>query len=40
MAAFSMIYGVILVVAMFVMPTGVAGWLRERQLARMREQLR
>ena len=34
------IYGVILVVAMFVMPTGVAGWLRERQLARMREQLR
>jgi len=34
------IYGVILVVAMFVMPSGVAGWLRERQLARMREQLR
>ena len=33
------IYGVILVVAMFVMPSGVAGWLRERQLARMREQL-
>ena len=31
------IYGVILVVAMFVMPSGVAGWLRERQLARMRE---
>jgi ABC-type branched-subunit amino acid transport system permease subunit len=34
------IYGVILVVAMFVMPTGVAGWLRERQLLRMREQVR
>ena len=33
------IYGVILVVAMFVMPTGVAGWLRERQLARLRESL-
>ena len=34
------IYGVILVVAMFVMPSGVAGWLRERELNRMREQLR
>jgi ABC-type branched-subunit amino acid transport system permease subunit len=34
------IYGVILVAAMFVMPTGVAGWLRERQLARVREALR
>ncbi|MBS0520710.1 MAG: branched-chain amino acid ABC transporter permease [Proteobacteria bacterium] len=34
------IYGVILVVAMFVMPSGVAGWLRERRLARMREALR
>lgn len=34
------IYGVILVLAMFVMPTGVAGWLRERQLARVREALR
>jgi ABC-type branched-subunit amino acid transport system permease subunit len=33
------IYGVILVVAMFVMPSGVAGWLRERQIARLREQL-
>lgn len=33
------IYGVILVVAMFVMPSGVAGWLRERRLARMREAL-
>jgi ABC-type branched-subunit amino acid transport system permease subunit len=33
------IYGVILVAAMFVMPTGVAGWLRERQLARMRASL-
>ena len=34
------IYGVILVVAMFVMPSGVAGWLRERQLARLRQSLR
>jgi ABC-type branched-subunit amino acid transport system permease subunit len=34
------IYGVILVVAMFVMPAGVAGWLRERKLAAMRETLR
>lgn len=34
------IYGMILVVAMFAMPSGVAGWLRERQIARMREQLR
>jgi ABC-type branched-subunit amino acid transport system permease subunit len=34
------IYGVILVAAMFVMPTGVAGWLRQREIARMREQLR
>jgi ABC-type branched-subunit amino acid transport system permease subunit len=34
------IYGLILVAAMFVMPSGVAGWLRERQLARMREALR
>ncbi len=34
------IYGVILVAAMFVMPTGVAGWLRERKIARMREALR
>jgi ABC-type branched-subunit amino acid transport system permease subunit len=33
------IYGVILVLAMFVMPTGVAGWLRERQLVRLREAL-
>jgi ABC-type branched-subunit amino acid transport system permease subunit len=33
------IYGVILVAAMFVMPTGVAGWLRERRLARLREAL-
>lgn len=33
------IYGVILVVAMFVMPSGVAGWLRERRLARLRESL-
>ena len=34
------IYGVILVAAMFVMPSGIAGWLRERRLQRMREQLR
>ncbi|HTE35195.1 MAG TPA: branched-chain amino acid ABC transporter permease, partial [Reyranella sp.] len=33
------IYGVILVVAMFAMPSGVAGWLRERQVARMRQAL-
>jgi ABC-type branched-subunit amino acid transport system permease subunit len=33
------IYGVILVVAMFVMPSGVAGWLRERKIARMRQAL-
>ncbi|MFI4999738.1 MAG: branched-chain amino acid ABC transporter permease [Reyranellales bacterium] len=34
------IYGVILVVAMFVMPSGVAGWLRERRIARLRQALR
>jgi ABC-type branched-subunit amino acid transport system permease subunit len=34
------IYGVILVAAMFVMPSGVAGWLREREIARMRESIR
>jgi len=34
------IYGVILVAAMFVMPSGVAGWLREREIARMREAIR
>ncbi len=34
------IYGLILVVAMFVMPSGVAGWLRERRLARLRKTLR
>jgi len=34
------IYGVILVAAMFIMPSGVAGWMRERQLARMRTSLR
>ncbi len=33
------IYGLILVVAMFVMPSGVAGWLRERRLAAQREAL-
>jgi len=33
------IYGLILVVAMFVMPSGVAGWLRERRLARLRATL-
>jgi ABC-type branched-subunit amino acid transport system permease subunit len=34
------IYGLILVVAMFVMPGGVAGLLHQRRLARLREQLR
>ncbi len=33
------IYGVILVAAMFVMPSGVAGWLRDRRLARLRAEL-
>ncbi len=33
------IYGVILVAAMFVMPSGVAGWLRDREIARMRRAL-
>jgi ABC-type branched-subunit amino acid transport system permease subunit len=33
------IYGVILVAAMFVMPSGVAGWLREREIARQRQAL-
>ena len=33
------IYGLILVVAMFVMPSGVAGWLRERRIARLRQEL-
>jgi ABC-type branched-subunit amino acid transport system permease subunit len=33
------IYGVILVVAMFAMPSGVAGWLRERRIATMRKAL-
>jgi ABC-type branched-subunit amino acid transport system permease subunit len=30
------IYGAVLLVAMLVMPAGVAGWLRERRLMRMR----
>jgi ABC-type branched-subunit amino acid transport system permease subunit len=34
------IYGVILVAAMVAMPAGVAGWLREREIARMREAIR
>lgn len=34
------IYGVILVAAMFLMPSGVAGWLREREIARLRAELR
>jgi ABC-type branched-subunit amino acid transport system permease subunit len=34
------IYGVILVAAMFEMPSGVAGWLRARAVARMREAIR
>ena len=33
------IYGVILVAAMYLMPSGVAGWLRERQIARVRKAL-
>ena len=33
------IYGAILVVAVLVMPQGVAGWLRERRIARLRETL-
>lgn len=33
------IYGAILVAAMFVMPRGVAGWLRDRRVARLREAL-
>jgi ABC-type branched-subunit amino acid transport system permease subunit len=34
------IYGVILVAAMFAMPSGVAGWFRAREIARMREAIR
>jgi ABC-type branched-subunit amino acid transport system permease subunit len=34
------VYGVILVAAMFAMPSGAAGWLRQREIARMREALR
>jgi ABC-type branched-subunit amino acid transport system permease subunit len=34
------IYGVILVVAMFVLPGGVAGWLRQREITRLREALK
>ena len=34
------IYGLILVIAMFVMPSGIAGWLRERKLVRLRAALR
>ena len=33
------IYGVILVAAMFAMPSGVAGWLRDRRIARLRADL-
>lgn len=33
------VYGVILVVAVLVMPQGVAGWLRERRIARLRQSL-
>lgn len=33
------IFGVILVVAVLVMPQGVAGWLRERRIARLRQSL-
>lgn len=34
-----MIYGVFLVIAVMVMPQGVTGWLRERRITRLREQL-
>lgn len=34
------IYGLILIVAMFAMPGGVAGWFRDRAIARQREALR
>jgi ABC-type branched-subunit amino acid transport system permease subunit len=34
------IYGAILVVAMLAMPDGVAGWIEERRLARLRAELR
>ena len=30
------VYGVILVVVVLVMPQGVAGWLRERRIAKLR----
>ncbi|HVL59134.1 MAG TPA: branched-chain amino acid ABC transporter permease [Burkholderiaceae bacterium] len=33
------IYGAILVAAVLVMPQGVAGWIRERRIARLRESL-
>jgi len=33
------VYGLILVLAMFAMPSGVAGWLRERRIAAMRKAL-
>lgn len=33
------IYGVILIIAVLVMPQGVAGWLRERRIARLRQSL-
>ena len=33
------IYGLILVVAVLVMPQGVAGWLRERRIAKLRRSL-
>lgn len=33
------IYGAILVVAVLVMPQGVAGWLRERRIAKLRQSL-
>lgn len=33
------VYGVFLVLAVMVMPQGVTGWLRERRIARLREQL-
>ena len=34
------IYGIILLVAMLAMPKGVAGWLHDRRIERMRAALR
>jgi ABC-type branched-subunit amino acid transport system permease subunit len=34
------IYGAVLLIAMLAMPSGVAGWIRERRLTRIRMALR